>query len=166
MKRFIMLVLLLLIAATHIQAQDTEPAPTVEIVTNTPAPEVTAIAPVGSEPTVAPVVTAAPAPATERETSLWQFMIGMLLSFIAGGGFTLAGVGVVVRYVKNDKAIIALGEHLYHSMPVNRQTAVRTFSSALSDVATVVDEITDDIPAADKPSVPDVDNALYSKSAA
>ena len=149
MRHFILTFFVLIFFVVIARAQD---AP----VTIVPYGEATPTAEIAAQPT--PIVLVS---AQATETSLWQVVIGMFVAFLSGGGFTLAGVWAVIRYVKDNKPMLALIEGLANSQPVERRALVYEFGKALGDAAEVVKEVTDGVPVVDKPTPMEVDQALY-----
>jgi hypothetical protein len=83
----------------------------------------------------------------ETATALITLISGLALGLIAGGGSVLLLVG----RVKNDPALLAAIEGLAKSAPPEVIALLKEISPALKDTADIIDEVTDGVPALDKP---------------
>ena len=82
----------------------------------------------------------------ETGTALISLISGLALGLIAGGGSVLLLVG----RVKNDPALLSAIEALEKSWPASTVDILKKIAPALRDGASIIDEVTDDVPVLSK----------------
>lgn len=117
------------------------------------------------EPTAAPVVVEVESPAEETPTNDladtpegkgWlRGLIGILAGYIVGAITTLTGGALLARNTRQDKTVMSFIEKLWASTPANVQSTGKQAASGLKELAEFVEEMTDDVPVADKSPLTD-----------
>lgn len=101
----------------------------------------------------------------EYVLNIWQIVGGTIAAVTAGGLMGIGGAGVLAARLRRDEATMTAIEKLADSAPryvtdqINELT--RSFRDSVREVAALIIEATDRVPAKDKPSeAPPDDNVL------
>lgn len=97
-----------------------------------------------------------PVDAGDVVLSVYTILGIVLSSVIAGGALGVAGVGLIARRILSDPSGVAAVEKLGDSVPAETAAAILDFAGAVIDVANLLKEALDRVPAAEKPLPPEV----------